>query len=260
MKNADTPETLWDKGWRQGSIAELQLSVTGYDLDDNGELVHVPLDHGLWIVANQDCDLSSLRADDREPLVELRPVKSVEEGGAPLPFGIRSRKLNLGAPYFVEAEGRRATISARLLAGKAVQRPAIPDERARSFKKWLGLRYDRPAVPPHREAVVKAIKESAKNKALRPTDELVHDLLIQFKEDSDPPQYALFAVIVDDADREEVRRWVGEIALAVPETAGVLVHYDAGTKAETPLELVETAYAADATDLTWRTAVPRGAE
>ena len=82
---------------------------------------------------------------------------------------------------------------------------------------------------------------------------------MQFNGEEEPVHIALFAVIVDDANANVVRQWLGTIATRVNPNLGVVSAVDVGTRGETSLELLETSYAADLSQLTWSGCDPVGA-
>ncbi len=87
----------------------------------------------------------------------------------------------------------------------------------------------------------------------------LHDVLIQFDDQTTPPTFLLFAVIVDGTDKEVARRWLTEVGMAVPDRLGVLGGVDAGYRSETSLELIESSYSADLSGLSWSGPHPYGA-
>ena len=74
---------------------------------------------------------------------------------------------------------------------------------------------------------------------------------MQFDDSAQPVQVALFGVIADSADAEAVRVWLADVATRINSDLGVAAAIEVGTRAQTPLELVETSYAADLSQLTW---------
>ena len=82
---------------------------------------------------------------------------------------------------------------------------------------------------------------------------------MQFDDSQVPPQFALFAVLDDNADPAPVRRWLAEAALAVSNHLGIGISFEVGTAADTTLLLLETSYSADASQLTWSGRDPTGA-
>jgi hypothetical protein len=248
--------SLYGDGWRQGSIFHLDLQVHKHVIGNDREPLEEAVSCQTWVVASQDCDLAAAREEDNDAIVEVRPV--VEDDDAD--WGIRSRKLRLDERRCVLADGIPASVSPALLsyAARATREPPLSEARASAFKTWLGLRFDRPAVPEHLVPLALDISKRLRRPSGRHVAGTVHDVLIQFGE-SVPPRAALFAVIEDGADRETVRRWLADVARAVPSDVGVVVQVDVGTKAETSLELIETSYAADASQITWRGPDPTGA-
>jgi hypothetical protein len=211
--------------------------------------------HSLWCLATQDCDLDRLDPSDLEPSVEIRPVFASDPPGD---WGIRSRKLRLSAEHYIEADAPRVNIAPAALAGFESDRlPEISDGRKRALKTWLGLRYDRPAVPPEWLDLISEIAKQLARKKDESRDQ-VHDVLLQFHA-SDPPEYAIFAVITETADPEKIRKWIAEGARRVPTELGVMAGVEVGTKAEFTLDLLENSYSADLSKITWRGESPTGA-
>ncbi|MGH8827624.1 MAG: hypothetical protein ACRDVZ_08530, partial [Jiangellaceae bacterium] len=75
------------------------------------------------------------------------------------------------------------------------RQPPLVEGRALAFKTWLGLRYDRPAVPDHLVDLGREIAKRCETKGSRETAKKVHDVLMQFNDTQTPPHVALFAVI-----------------------------------------------------------------
>jgi hypothetical protein len=147
---------LYDEGWRQGSRLKGDACQSYFKELKQSGLATDPLPPGMSLVlATQDCDL--VKADDRLPYVEA--VGCVEDGL--LAATIRPND----ARYFVldPASGVVAdrAYGAFLLreALKGLSVPELPfggdAVRARRFARWLGARYDRPALP---EEAVRAIQ------------------------------------------------------------------------------------------------------
>ena len=269
--------SLFDLGWRQGSVLRARLSLPSATLQRQWKSVAIRwgsavsrrnglgddiarirlVKHDAWAVASQDCDLSSCTASDDEECLELRPLYT---DGVPPDFGIRSRKLRLTDELYAHADSPRLNVSPMLLNALAKFRdPALPDNsRILAFKKWLGLRYDRPAVPPEHGDLMKAIAEAVSRKEPEVQGKL-HDILVQLS-DEQPPLYQVFAVIVSESDEQRIREWLATRLADIPSELGVLEMIDAGTKAQVSLELIETSYAADLSKLTWgKKGGPRGA-
>lgn len=209
------------------------------------------------MVASQDCDLASSRSDSDEALVEIRPVFV---DNPPDDWGIRNRRLRLNEIDYVDASTARLFVTAELLGSVASAREApLADSRAAAFKSWLGLRYDRPAVP---DDLVEAAKEVAKRcggKGGRTKAGEVHDVLMQFDRNSEPPAVVLRAVVTDDADHERIRLWLADAATRMRSEVVVVAGIDVGTRAEVSLELLEQSYSADLSQLTWSGEDPLGA-
>lgn len=159
------------------------------------------------------------------------------------------------------AESPRVMISAAALDSfRSNRQTPLPDGRAKALKRWLGLRYDRPAVPNHLATLGKNISRALREVGNRPEAAVVHDVLIQFDEGPVPPRFALFAVIQDAADVDHVRAWLVEASLRVPHEIGVGYRFEAITRDETSLALLDDSYSAETSQVTWHGDEPEGAE
>lgn len=240
---------LHTEGWRQGSIVSCDLEATYLTTADSALARIVRCSFSRWIVCTQDCDLKAASLDSEEFVIELRPVLTE---CPPADWGIRSRRLLLNGNSYVDAHSPRCLVTPALLFSLGAKREnALDDDRCTAFKTWLGRRYDRPAIPEHLVDLAKEVAKRCKSRSGRAVGEQVHDILMQFHEESDPVQVALFGVIADDADADSVRTWIAEAATRINPRLGVVAKIDVGTRSETSLHLVETSYAADLSQLTW---------
>jgi hypothetical protein len=94
---------------------------------------------------------------------------------------------------------------------------------------------------------------------LRSGAHAVRDILMQFDASRTPPRYSLYAVLSDGADADEVRAWLAEVALRVPQELGIGDVFEARPATGISLHLVETSFSADVTQITWGKRPPRGA-
>lgn len=212
--------------------------------------------HDNWVVASQDCTLDQSRIDETEPIIELRPVLNEN---APADWGIRSGRFLLAEGSYVDDNLPRTFIAPAALnrlAQLGNQQTPLEPPRALAFKTWLGLRYDRPAVPPERVDLARAIGEAVRSQ--RQGTVVVRDVLMQFGP-GDPPEYTLVAIVLEEADKLVVRKWLADVALRVPGHLGTASRIEAVTPKEASLHLVENSYAADVTQITWRKGGPQGA-
>jgi hypothetical protein len=245
--------SLYEEGWRQGTIFETALPMDAVVLGESSGRPERRLgDHSRWVIATQDCDLDQTESTNAEPTIELRPVFTQ----APPPdWGIRSAKLRLTDEDSVEsASSRTITSAAVLTALKAGGVPTYepPSSRRRAFTIWLGKRYDRPAVPPQLMPLARKIAEVVSDRRNRPTGAQVRDVLMQFDETTSPMRFSLFAVLDNEADEHEVRNWLSSIALHIPSELGVADQIEAASASGISLQLIEDSYSADVSVLTWR--------
>ena len=141
--------SLYEEGWRQGSIVEADLPLDSVVLSESSRQPERREDrHDRWVVANQNCELAFTEDDDIEPSVELRPVFTDHP---PNNWGIRSSRFLLTESEYVRSASPRplvspAVLTALVASGARRREPGAARELA--FTTWLGRRYDRPAVPP----------------------------------------------------------------------------------------------------------------
>lgn len=227
----------------------------------DGSIARQTATHVEWIVAEQDCNLAGADLDAEDARIEIRPVYV---GEAPIDWGIRSRRFRLDeAGRFISDQTPKVLVSPAVLSAVAatMEPPLIP-ERALGFKTWLGRRYDRPAVPDHLVPLAKVISKRIQRPGGRSVALRVRDVLMQFDDSKSPPHFALFAVLEDGADSNaaaDTRNWLAGVALAVPAELGIGASFQVGTAMQTSLHLLETSYAADASQLTWSGIEPQGA-
>lgn len=243
--------------WRQGSFVEAEFPVAGFTLDDHGQVRACTGTHRTWVVASQDCDLNDWETTRTEPLVELRARITAEDPDTE--WGIRSKVVRLTETEGVHSDSAPLRISPAALVAMARPADVITHPRGIAFKTWLGRRYDRPAVPDDQVALAKDIATRARRPSRRGFAVELHDLLIQFDDQTTPPAFLLFAVIIDGTNKEVARQWLTEVGVAVPDRLGVLGGVDAGYRSETSLELIESSYSADLSGLSWPGPDPHGA-
>ena len=230
---------------------------------DHGGIQDQERTYQKWLVVTQDCDLDQTDETVTESVVELRPILTEDP---PKELGLRSQRFRLsltpGDREYLHAMSPRAMVSGSVLACIREAQGMIgelPEVRRTSLVTWLGLRYDRPAVPRHLGALMKRIAETISRRKNRPVGRLVRDVLVQVDDIEPSPHYSLFAVVAGAADVEDVRRWLAEVAREVSVELGVCDIIEAGTAAQVSLELIETSYSADVSDVTWRSGELDGA-
>lgn len=244
--------SLYADGWRQGTIFPGLLPLDAVVLSESSSPERQQREHSLWVIATQDCDLDKTDTDEQIPTVELRPVLTDDP---PRDWGIRSARLLLTELEYISSSSPRPFVAAAvltsLLAGGADRRELDPIRR-RAFATWLGKRYDRPAVPTTLLPLARRIADLVKSRRYRAGGIRVRDVLLQVDEDSDPFRYSLYAVLDDEEDAGTVREWLAGIALEVDPSLGVADTVEAAPATGISLELIETSYSADVTQLTWR--------
>ena len=251
--------SLYEAGWRQGSIVAATLPFDAVVVDHAGEVIRQQGQHERWVVATQECDLDLTEADDTQPTVELRAVHT---DSPPQDWGLRSSRFRLTESDYVFTSDPRVSASAAVLTAllaAGAQRLDPIETRSRAFAIWLGLRYDRPALPPELVPPAHSIAEEVRRRQGRVVAARVRDVLMLFDESTEPIRYSLFAVLEEERDGELVREWLAGIASRVPPEMGIGDQFEAATAERISLQLIEQSYAADVTQLTWRPSEPEPA-
>ena len=248
--------SLYDDGWRQGSIFESNLPLPAVMQGASGRPELTQATHGRWVVASQDCDLDRAASGETEPCIELRPVYTETP---PADWGIRSARLLLTThDYVISATPRLhvapATLTALLQGDVSLRDPGT--DRRRAFTTWLGLRYDRPAVPAHLVPLARRISNEVAQHRHRPVAAHVRDVLMQFDDSTSPVRFSLFAVLDNATDEDPVRKWLAEVAVSVPNDLGIADQLEAATADGIAFSTIEQSYAADVTQVTWRPGQP----
>ena len=244
--------SLYEAGWRQGSIVEYELPFDAVVVGASGSPERSAGSHGLWAVATQDCDLDRADTGDRDPGIELRPIFT---HAPPSDWGIRSAKLRLTDHEYADASAPRLTVAPQVLTTileLGAPRRDVAAARRQAFTTWLGLRYDRPAVPDHLVPLAKCISTEVARDAHRGITARVRDVLMQFDDTGDTVRYSMFAVLDDPADQDEVRAWLGRVAQAVSTELGVADLIEAASTDGIAFSTIESSYSADVSQVTWR--------
>lgn len=247
-------DSLYAVGWRQGSVLDGRLTTYSAVRTPSGKAAAVierEKEHDIWIVVTQDCSLDRTRVSTNAPVVELRPVYDQDP---PAHWGIHATKFLLNDEkkhYLVDGKAAKF-VSPRLLSDKELIQKLydLSDPRVLALKTWLGNRYDRPAVPNDLIPLARAIASAVRG--LDPTiGRLVREVYMEFDGSAADRRYSLYAVTDEEADPVTVREWLAGAANDIPVELGVAEEIEALKPSETSLALVEQAYCADLSQITW---------
>lgn len=249
-------QSLYTAGWHQGTIVTGPFVAAWLDADESGRGPTTrTLTFERGVICTQNCDLSACDSMSDEFPIEIRRVQSAD---TPNDWGIRSRNLRLSSTEHVNAEDPRSFVTPRFLTAECKNEKSVQDGRAVALKTWLGLRFDRPAVPEHLVEPAREVARRFGSRSGRAAAAQVHDVLMQFDDSKNPPHVALFAVIEDGIDHFEIRKWLADAAKRVNTDIALVAHIDVATRSGTSLALVESSYAADLSQVTWTGAEPSG--
>lgn len=251
------PDSLRGEGWLQGCTLRLPVPLRHAAVVDGTveEVVHT---HDLWLIAEQDCDLAwraILREDADEFLIELRPVFT---DAPPTDWGIRNQKFLLSADdgrhLLANAPAVRVTPQVIVTADHVA---CLDGDHQLRLKTWMGLRYDRPAVPQRYMKLARALADALSVKKNRARAERYRDVLAQYWDEDGVTKYTLVAVLPDGphaANSEAVtdaRTWLADSVRDVPAALGVAVSLHAYGDDTISLQYLEGSYSVDLTRLSW---------
>lgn len=215
------------------------------------------------MVAAQDCDLSWAPGDTEACCIEIRPVHSERP---PQEWGIRSSKFLLTPDLYLDSQSPRPLVSPLLLSelAKESHTLCLMPTIARAAKTWLGLRYDRPAVPGIYVPIHMKLAEEVTKKSRRDKATFVRDILVRYIDtESGGLTYELIAVLPElnspggeeaAEDTPNIEAWLTEIAMAIPPDLGVASRLDALPADRVSISFLEQSYAVDSSAVSW----PRG--
>jgi len=249
-------DSLRSKGWQQGCVLRLPLPLRHTAILD-GTVADVVRTHELWVIAEQDCDLAwraIVRDDAEEFLVELRPVFTEDP---PADWGIRNQK------FLLNADGRYLLANAPIVRvtpeviDAAEHVDCLDDDHQLRLKTWMGLRYDRPAVPQRHMNLARALAAALSVKKNRTRAERYRDVLAQYWDAEGVTKYTLVAVLSGgpyDATSDDIvdaRTWLADSVRDVPADLGVAVSLEAYGDDAITLQYLEGSYSVDVSRLSW---------
>lgn len=248
-----TGKSLHGEGWRQGSVFHAELPTLGIAFDTEKKKPISRHDvHGLWLVTSQDCTLDRTKPASNTPSVELRQVLHDQP---PAHWGIHARKFLLDRElgHYLVDDKPINFVSPRMLSNieEDGRLYTLHDDRVLALKTWLGNRYDRPAVPPKLVPIARSIAESIAGISDRTAAKGVRDVYMTFEPVGESINFSLYAITENGANQRDVREWLADAALEIPVELGVASGLEVGTASEVTLNVVESWYCADLSQLTW---------
>ena len=208
--------------------------------------------HGLWLIADQDCDLAWRALTGTDYTIELRALWTEDP---PEDWSIRSSRFLLDSSgAHVNAETPVVHVTTDVLSlGEHLTCPHA--DSARRLKTWLGLRYDRAAIPETHMTLANKLAELLKKKGRRVTAHQLRDVLATFRTVDDGTEYTLVAVLPHSTATpqliDEVRQWLAQVALEVPEVLGVPIDVEARTDRQVSLRFLEESYGLAVSTVSW---------
>jgi hypothetical protein len=125
---------------------------------------------------------------------------------------------------------------------------------ARALKTWLGLRYDRPAIPQRFVGIYDELSRRVRKRNHDHRDS-VRDILVSFAE-ADGTTFDLVAVLPADSplpleERAGLEDWLSMICLEIPAHLGVPTDIRVASTAEISMDFLENSYSLDVSYVTW---------
>jgi hypothetical protein len=240
--------SLHDEGWRQGSLIRESLDVHFIGVKDDGTLGDFTSTHDLWMLVTQDCDLAQTKITNSTRQFELRPVYA--RTGDDRAEGWRARSVLVKESLVLRADSPKLTLSIPALQALKPKREDDVEEAQRvDIKIWLGLRYDRPAIPTQFVPLGEMLYAKIIGELPERFVGVVRDAWVYFDEDS---SIKLFLILGDaQPDREQdVLDWLDDDVIPSLSDQGVIVRErQAATSRGTSLWILQTYYGLDKTDL-----------
>lgn len=241
------PPKLYDEGWRQGALIHAPLEVHYLDCDSGVATPHSAT-YDLWLLATQDCDLAQTPSTNTTRQFELRPVLSRNNDDKL--NGLRSRTVLVRDELVLRADSPKLTLTARALNTlKGRREDDLPPERRAEIKAWLGLRYDRPAIPERFVELARLLKAQFIESIPTHFTGVIRDVWVYFEAEN---EVRLFFILVEDAEarRDAVLDWVDDTAGQLLDDHGVVIlDRHAETSKGTSLWVLQNYFGLDATDL-----------
>lgn len=205
------------------------------------------------MIVDQDCDLAWKATLNSAYLVELKPVLTEEP---PAEWGIRSVKFKLTENSYLHWDVPSLRVRPEVVLKHAAKvTPELESNHVIRLKTWLGLRYDRPAVPEPFVALASHLASEFGSRRHRASGKMVRDILVQFGEAaSGTTTFELVAVLSPGAPEElrgEINTWLAEVALAVPITLAAASAIDVRGDDEISLAFIESSYSLDLSTVSW---------
>lgn len=213
------------------------------------------VEHTAWVLAQQDCDLAWSAVEGSASLIELRPVFLNDP---PTNWGIRDAKFLVDASgAHLRADSPAVRVTPDVVLAAEHQTCAHPDS-ARRLKTWLGLRYDRPAVPQGYVPLARDLAGRLRKKSHRAAENPVRDVMATFVTDAlGRTEYSIYAVVphalaeADPGLLDRTREWLASIVLSVPTALGHASQILAVRDDQVSLAFLETSYALDVNLVSW---------
>lgn len=240
--------SLHDEGWRQGSLIREPLDVHYLGVKDDGSIGDCTLRHGLWMLVTQDCDLDQTKIINTTRQFELRPV--YDQTPNDTVEGWRTRNVLVKDKLVLRADSPKLTVSvAALQSLKSKRENGVEEDRRVQIKIWLGLRYDRPAIPKPFVSLAEALYAKIIAELPARFSNVVRDAWVYFEEDA---SIRLFLILGDlhQNSVQDVLDWLDDDIIPAFSDQGIIVlERQAATSRGTSLWVLQTYYGLDKTDL-----------
>lgn len=235
-------DVLLEAGWRQGTLfsaSTLCFSCNVLSLDGEGnervtKQERLVKSSEKLVLISQDCDIKA--SVDKEPYVEALICKRYKQK-------FIDQVSRTSARWFVinSKTGLVAEAKYRISLAKEVLLHLLPEpwqsgsQRLDSFIRWLGRRYDRPAIP---DPIVEAFQKPVESSIARLQEEtpdvfsafnrVVHDVRINLPATEIPPFDLQLVLLVDEKGlSEEEANAIDVVTSVVQATLDTnLVHLD----------------------------------
>jgi hypothetical protein len=238
---------LYEEGWKQGSLIHAPLDVHYLD-EHEGVVVDKVARFELWLLATQDCDLSQTSSTNTTRQFELRPL--FDRGRDETLDGIRTRSVAVSDTLVLRADSPKLMLTARSLnTFKDRRDDELSTERRVQIKTWLGLRYDRAAIPVRFESLGQLLKKLFVLERPVRFEEVIRDVLVYFETER---EVRLIVIVSDRHEGRiyEVTDWIDDVASGLFDSSDVVtLERTAATSRGISLWMIQNYFGLDSTGL-----------
>jgi hypothetical protein len=155
---------------------------------------------------------------------------------------LRSRTILVKDDLVLRSDSKKLTLTARAINSlKAKRENDLDEERRVQIKTWLGLRYDRPAIPTPFVSLGERLKKAYLDDLPIEFIGIVRDVWVYFENEH---EVRIFVILVDvqKGRADDVRDWVADVAATLSDENIAVRELHVEGPDRTPLSVLQTYY------------------